>query len=350
MYIRPYSGELYHHGIKGMKWGIRRFERKDGTLTAAGKKRYNDSDSEKKAPKEKSKRQQTLEAAYRKKRIPKAEAEKMAAKRVRAEKIVLAAAGLTVAACAAYYGNKAIKRRVDSVVKAGESLQRIEMQNTGGKLHDVFYAAGGKHDKQRYFNLLGSTRQKQTGEAFVMKLSVNKDIKVASQKRAQDTFKKLYESDSDFRSAVKKYAFPAGENTLRGSKAKNAYERFNQALVRPQFKQTGADKKFYDQLKKAGYGAIQDINDMKYSGYHAKNPLIFFDNASGNITTESFKKIESNLANSGQKELLKARTESFIEGLADGLVPYAAVGAAGVAATTYGRDPNEDVRRYRQSR
>jgi hypothetical protein len=34
------NGELYHHGIPGMKWGIRRYQNKDGTLTAAGKKRY----------------------------------------------------------------------------------------------------------------------------------------------------------------------------------------------------------------------------------------------------------------------------------------------------------------------
>lgn len=31
---------LAHHGIKGMKWGVRRFENPDGTLTEAGKKRY----------------------------------------------------------------------------------------------------------------------------------------------------------------------------------------------------------------------------------------------------------------------------------------------------------------------
>ena len=34
------SGELKHFGIKGMKWGVRRFQNKDGTRTAAGKKRY----------------------------------------------------------------------------------------------------------------------------------------------------------------------------------------------------------------------------------------------------------------------------------------------------------------------
>ena len=31
---------LAHHGIIGMKWGVRRYQNKDGTLTNAGKKRY----------------------------------------------------------------------------------------------------------------------------------------------------------------------------------------------------------------------------------------------------------------------------------------------------------------------
>ena len=38
------GGQLYHHGIKGQKWGVRRYQNKDGTRTPAGKKRYADAD------------------------------------------------------------------------------------------------------------------------------------------------------------------------------------------------------------------------------------------------------------------------------------------------------------------
>lgn len=33
--------DLAHHGVKGQKWGIRRYQNKDGSLTAEGRSRYN---------------------------------------------------------------------------------------------------------------------------------------------------------------------------------------------------------------------------------------------------------------------------------------------------------------------
>lgn len=38
--------ELYHYGIKGQRWGIRRFQKKNGSLTSVGKKRYAVADKE----------------------------------------------------------------------------------------------------------------------------------------------------------------------------------------------------------------------------------------------------------------------------------------------------------------
>ena len=41
------DNELQHFGIKGMKWGVRRYQNKDGSLTPAGKKRYDESGKKK---------------------------------------------------------------------------------------------------------------------------------------------------------------------------------------------------------------------------------------------------------------------------------------------------------------
>lgn len=38
--VEQYNNELYHYGVKGMKWGVRRYQNEDGSLNDRGKKRY----------------------------------------------------------------------------------------------------------------------------------------------------------------------------------------------------------------------------------------------------------------------------------------------------------------------
>lgn len=41
--------ELYHHGIKGQRWGVRRYQNTDGSLTSKGRTRYDVGDPKSKS-------------------------------------------------------------------------------------------------------------------------------------------------------------------------------------------------------------------------------------------------------------------------------------------------------------
>lgn len=130
---------LQHHGIKGQKWGVRRYQNADGSLTSDGKKRYGSGDSS-----------------------TSKNSEADAQKKERTKKIIagVAVAATLTAATAVYLKNK---DTVDKFVKDHGS-------DLIGKVKDVKIV-----EYSYYGDFIRNTRQLQSSD------SLNDDINVANE-------------------------------------------------------------------------------------------------------------------------------------------------------------------------
>jgi hypothetical protein len=326
--------ELYHFGVKGMKWGVRRYQNEDGSLTSLGKKRdkmlsdrktakkhsttsnmvkaeysrreFEDAKTRLKLEnqKKKSKRQQDLEKKYIDQGFAKNEAEIKAYNRAKTETILKVAGGIALASAAAYVAYKHYDKVTDRVFEKGSEIGRLT-NNGSEPTNRAFYGFVNKHDKDRYEGLYGKTLG-ANGTVYRKAMRAAGDINVASPESARKVLKNMFDTDKQsfdvFKKNIDAMASVVPPTTKQGKlwrKAKreldsgkigdNTYKAFNTTLVFHTKEQQPINDKFYSAMKKAGYGAIRDVNDKENSGYFAKNPLIVFD--TDKINVEGFTKL-----------------------------------------------------------
>ena len=310
---------LQHFGIKGMKWGVRRYQNKDGSLTGAGKRRYDCEDSATKGNTKKrnllQRRHDKLVEHYKAKGYGDNAAEIAAKRRLKAELVVGGVATVAVAAIATKAAIRIGQDYCDKTIKSGKVIQNIGANEKATFKDSPFYAAVSKHDKKAYGALYPNEKramQQRIGgpdSIYNNKIKITKDVKRASVKNARNIFYNKMENDPKFKKDVldtmkntNYYDDSAIEYMFTGKRSKQLYDRFNQALATPEMQKAGINKQFYSELQKQGYNAILDINDTRYSGYKkiAKNPTIFFgDDKWEKISSTKLddEKIEKNAAN-----------------------------------------------------
>ncbi|MBQ0088544.1 MAG: hypothetical protein KBT27_04335 [Prevotellaceae bacterium] len=227
------SNYLSHYGVLGMKWGVRRYQNKDGSLTSEGKKRRADDD-----------RKDTI------------------------KKVAIGVGAAATVAAGLYFTNNYIKKRGAMTLKAGTEFQHMS-RYVDEKLNKPFYASFLEKDNKKYseldFALHPDWKTKMT---FQSKSSV----KIPSNKYVEKTY-------TDWlRSAKNKYP---------NANLPNTYRSFNHNLTSPDIYFKEARNDFYNNLSSKGYSAIRDLNDQANG---VKAPIIYFGNL-GDIKVSDIAKL-----------------------------------------------------------
>lgn len=193
------------------------------------------------------------------------------------------------------------------------------------------YVTIDKKDKVLYKGMFADhiNKLKEDSEnIYDITIKNRSDIKVASEKRARDTFTNLFKNDKEFKDEfierLQKDGYVVSKGRLDGifNKMKDnpnsltdreiktkAYDLFNVMLADPGERTQKNSSRFYDALRKQGINAVVDVNDSKINNYHAKMPLILFDGEFDNVKKRIMddKEIQQNM----KKHINRSANQSY---------------------------------------
>lgn len=223
-----------------------------------------------------------------------------------------------------------------------------------------FYAAYKKPDVKKYLGLYGGQIIGGQGPDAVKQttIGINGSLKIAGRKTAAKTLADMVGKNPEllnslkddlesyrtrvsgaFTSAGKSLTRRAERDLSRGKISKNVYDVLNSVQTLGGG-QSGAGKKLYSELTKAGYDAIIDVNDKKYGGYNAKSPVIVFNGAAKTVVKAVRNVGENEVSKASIPETAKVMVSQYLKSQ----IPWAAAGAA-TAATVKGVKAHNNIQK-----
>lgn len=206
--------QIYHHGIKGQKWGLRRFQKKDGSLTDAGKKRYSGNH---RTRANKVTRYDKLYAKYKGLGYDDEQARKSAKGQVATEKALMVVGGMAVAAAVGYAAYRYRDITKDRFISPKQAMQTVHQGDISDRIQpgNPFYASYTKKDNTIYASKVFSHF---TDKSNVTRFYTEDGIKVASEKTGRKIFDDLVKTNPE----VAAYSKRIG----KFDQGRKAYERF----------------------------------------------------------------------------------------------------------------------------
>lgn len=330
VYVIRSEDFLVHHGIKGQRWGIRRFQNYDGTLIGA--KRRN----KKKVPYEKYKERSKY---YQKEfGMSKKQADEAALKRRQLMKKIAIGAGIAVGTSVAIYAASKIGREyMDGVIKSGSTIQTLKMCPDEIDKGKSFYTAYRNGDKLKYvgnFSIGVDEKTLALKNKSKVIMDVQKDIKVAGGRQAKKAYKELLKN-KDFSNQVIK-----DSTGFDWKKVKDLnYKEFNTYGLLGENSTGKAASTFYDTLKKKGYSAVADMND-RTNGFKTKATIIFDKSF---LTKDSEGLVKKTIEEVSEGEIAKGLGYSIVSKFGSAVTnpKSVAIGSAVVAGKTLSKYDNE---------
>lgn len=292
---------LCHHGIKGQKWGVRRYQFEDGTLTMEGRRRY----------------------GY-----------KTHSKKVKNPDGSLTDYGKRYFGYDKKIDAESSTNKNDHVIKKGTELKRLGNEHSAGYDVNVFFSYK-VDDVDEYTGVLGrmsATKQlKNYGDVSLKQITMetSKDLRIPSKKTAKEEFKEFAKENKEDLLRLYDEYLKANPNKSgvyyrkmtekdldvdNPMKLEYAYQRFNATMgMGTSSMNYDVVKKYTDRLQAKGYDAIPDENDINVSTFKAKAPTILF-NTDGTVKNIKLRDVDSSEVFNSYNRTVIPKTIRMLEG------------------------------------